>query len=98
MAITINRNSEISDKDFRILKRKFKERTYTRALYRCVEFVVNKVPNYEKKVKKLERENKKLERENKKLKVKHEQLIEIIIQKHPFDQIHDDIVYPAEIE
>jgi len=81
MAQTINRNGEITTEDFRSLKKIFNERTYTKALYRCVEFVVNEVPNYEKRIKKLERRKKELEKENKILKTKQANLMEILVKK-----------------
>jgi len=98
MAISINRNNEITGEDFKSLKKRFKERTQTKALYRCVEFVVTKVPDYEKLLRKLEKENKKLGRENKKLKIKHNHLMEILIKKQSFNQKNDNKVYPAETE
>ena len=91
MAQTINRNQEITNEDYQFLKQRFKERTGTRALYRCVEYVVNKVPDFEKIIQNLEKENSKL-------KVKHNLLIEIIRKKQLFDQKLDNMVYPDETE
>jgi len=91
MAQTINRNQEITNEDFKFLKQRFNERTGTRALYRCVEYVVNKVPDFEKIIHNLEKENSKL-------KVKHNLLIEIIRKKQLFDQKLDNMVYPDETE
>ena len=91
MAQTINRNQEITNEDFKFLKKRFKERTGTRALYRCVEFVVNKAPDYEKLIRTLKRENKSL-------KTKQVQLMEIIIEKQSIDQKNNNKAYPAETD
>ncbi|NOZ36017.1 MAG: hypothetical protein GXO80_12055 [Chlorobi bacterium] len=89
MALTINRNNEITSGDFKFLKQKFKEKTNTRALYKCVEYVVQKLPDYEKQIEKLTKENNRL-------KIKHNHLIEIIKRKQFVDQELDKMVYPVE--
>ena len=89
MALTINRNQEISPEELRFIKQKFKEKTSSQAIYRCIEFVVHKVPELEKEI--LE-----LRKEKDKIKVKHNHLIEIIKRKNFFDQELDNMVYPVD--
>ena len=90
MAITINRNSEITNEEFKFLKQKFKEKTMSSAIYSCIEYVVYKVPDLEEHIQKVEKENNSL-------KIKHNHLIAIIKKKQFFDQELDNMVYPAEI-
>ena len=89
MALTINRNHEISREEFKFLKQKFKEKTSSQAIYRCIEYLVHKAPDLEKLVSKLEKENNSL-------KIKHNHLIEIIKKKQFVDQELDNMVYPLE--
>ncbi len=44
MALTINRNNEISNKERQSLKEMFNERSFTRALYKSVKFLVHDFP------------------------------------------------------
>ena len=91
MALTLNRNNEITNDDFAVLKSKFKEKTNTQAIYRGIEFLVHKIPDYEKYISNLEKENNSL-------KIKHNHLIEIIKRKQFVDQELDKMVYPVEKE
>ena len=91
MALTLNRNNEITNDDFAVLKSKFKEKTNTQAIYRGIEYLVHKVPHYEKHISNLEKENNSL-------KIKHNHLIEIIKRKQFVDQELDKMVYPGEEE
>ena len=71
MSITINRNGEITQKDFNKLKEKFSKKTNSQALYAGVDFLVNDLP-------KLEHREKVLMIQNEMLRKKHSALIEII--------------------
>ncbi len=85
MAITINRNNEISKEEIEALKRRFRKKTLTKAIYACIKFVL------ENQQQDFLAEIDLLNYELKQLKTKHQKLISTIRKKyiidHEFEQI-----------
>ena len=86
MALTINRKGEISDKEFILLKNRFKKKTNSQAIYACVKFMVNDVSDLEVVIDEL---NTELEE----IRQKHIKLIETIKKKHVLDNEFETIVF-----
>jgi hypothetical protein len=51
MAQIINRNGEITQDDFNVLKDRFSKKTNTQALYSSVDFIVKDLPKIEQRLK-----------------------------------------------
>jgi hypothetical protein len=47
MALTINRKHEISKEQLEYLMKKFKQKTYSKAIYATVQYVIDQVPTIE---------------------------------------------------
>ena len=53
MALTINRKDEIKTEEFQYIKKKFGEKTNSRALYASVKFLVKHLPLFEAEIDRL---------------------------------------------
>jgi predicted DNA-binding protein YlxM (UPF0122 family) len=89
MAFIINRNFEITETDFSVLKQRFNVNTRTQAVYKCVDYVVNQLPEVENTLTQKEAE---LETVN----GKFDKLIESYKRKQAIDSQIGTIVYPEQ--
>ena len=87
MAITLNRNQEISKEDFSKLKKKFRQSTQSKAIYSCVEFVIkNHKRDYLKEIEDLKKELKEVN-------IKHKNLIKTVKKKFVIDNEFEQILF-----
>lgn len=87
MALTVNRNNEISLEEFEELNRKFRTKTHTKAIYACVNYVLkNQKADHLSEI-----EN--LKTELKELREKHLKLIKIVKKKYVIDNEFEQLLF-----
>ena len=84
MALTINRNQEISDKELELIKIKFDQKTSSKAIAGCIKYQVYEIP-------KLELENRKLKIELRIIKQRQSRFIDTLERKSLWDNDFDAI-------
>lgn len=68
MAITLNRNQEITEEQQEALKKKFRESTLSKAIYKCVKYVLeNQKRDYLTEIETLTSQNEELIKNQKKI-------------------------------
>jgi hypothetical protein len=79
MAMTINRNNEISEQEFKALKEMFNEKTNSKAVYACVKYILeNKDLDYLTEIEKLKAQLSEITEKHKRVldSIKHKRAID----------------------
>lgn len=86
MTLTINRKDEISEMELLSIKKRFNEKTKTRAIHASVKFVVYDVPKLEAKIEKQQ----KLIQE---ISQRYNELIKTVKKKHVLDSELENLLF-----